>query len=74
VGPREILADGRYGSLVPVGDWQAMAQALRRAIDQPGLPPGAARHAWQFTDAAACSAYRQLLDSLAPNPREAAAC
>jgi glycosyltransferase involved in cell wall biosynthesis len=66
VGPREILADGRFGNLVPVGDWQAMAQALLHAVDHPGLPPGAASHAWQFTDAAACGAYRQLLDSLLP--------
>ena len=64
VGPREILAGGRFGSLVPVGDWQAMAQALCRAIDHPGLPPGAAEHAWQFTDTAACRAYRQLLDGM----------
>ncbi len=64
VGPREILEGGRFGSLVPVGDWQAMAQALRSAIDHPGLPPGAASHAWQYTDAAACGAYRRLLDAL----------
>ena len=75
VGPREILADGRFGSLVPVGDWQTMAQALRGAVDHPGLPPGAASHAWQYTDAAACSAYRQLLDSLLPAPAaQGAAC
>ena len=27
-GPREILADGRFGQLVPVGDATALAQAI----------------------------------------------
>ena len=34
-GPREILADGRYGPLVPVGDWQALATAMREVLDKP---------------------------------------
>jgi glycosyltransferase involved in cell wall biosynthesis len=68
VGPREILDGGRYGALVPVGDWQGMAQALQRAIDQPGLPPGAREHAGQYTDVAACAAYRSLLDAMAGAP------
>lgn len=32
-GPREILQDGRYGTLVPVGDPPALAAALARALD-----------------------------------------
>ncbi|MBI5352970.1 MAG: glycosyltransferase [Chloroflexi bacterium] len=31
-GIREILSDGRYGELVPVGDSQSMAEALRKVI------------------------------------------
>lgn len=34
-GPAEILAHGRYGRLVPVGDSQALAEAIRRTLDQP---------------------------------------
>lgn len=34
-GPREVLADGRYGPLVPVGDPQALAQAMGETLDQP---------------------------------------
>jgi glycosyltransferase involved in cell wall biosynthesis len=36
-GPREILKDGLYGPLVPVGDVEALADAIRRTLDKP--PP-----------------------------------
>ncbi len=34
-GPREILADGRHGELVPVGDEVALAGAMARTLDHP---------------------------------------
>jgi len=34
-GPREILADGRYGPLVPVGDVIALTQAIKKTLDHP---------------------------------------
>jgi glycosyltransferase involved in cell wall biosynthesis len=34
-GAREILADGKYGSLVPVGDPQALFEAMRSGLDAP---------------------------------------
>ena len=34
-GPREILEDGRYGTLVPVGDASAMANAIASALQHP---------------------------------------
>jgi glycosyltransferase involved in cell wall biosynthesis len=34
-GPREILADGRYGALTPVGDADALAGAMAAMLDQP---------------------------------------
>jgi len=34
-GPREILADGEYGRLVPVGDDAALADALAETLDAP---------------------------------------
>ncbi|NCA70775.1 MAG: glycosyltransferase [Sphingobacteriia bacterium] len=34
-GPREILSDGRYGPLVPIGDAAALAVAIAAALEQP---------------------------------------
>jgi len=37
-GPRETLAEGRYGALVPVGDDAALAEAMESTLEHP-LPP-----------------------------------
>jgi glycosyltransferase involved in cell wall biosynthesis len=34
-GPSEILADGKFGHLVPIGDSGLMAQAIAKALDFP---------------------------------------
>lgn len=39
-GPQEILADGQYGQLVPVGDVAALAQAIHKGLaDNRRSPP-----------------------------------
>ncbi|MCF1184561.1 glycosyltransferase [Marichromatium gracile] len=43
-GPREILQDGRYGPLVPVGDDAALAEAIKTTLDDP-LPKAVLREA-----------------------------
>jgi glycosyltransferase involved in cell wall biosynthesis len=46
-GPREVLEDGRHGPLVPVGDDEALARAIRERMaaprDEAGLRARAAR-------------------------------
>jgi glycosyltransferase involved in cell wall biosynthesis len=34
-GPAEILADGRYGDLVPVGNWDALGEAILSTLARP---------------------------------------
>jgi glycosyltransferase involved in cell wall biosynthesis len=43
-GPRELLQGGRHGPLVPVGDADALADAMLQALEHP-LPPEALREA-----------------------------
>jgi glycosyltransferase involved in cell wall biosynthesis len=40
-GPREILADGKFGPLVPVGDASALADAILSVLHQPRQTPPA---------------------------------
>ena len=37
-GPREILEDGKWGKLVPIGNEEAMAEAILETIDHPISP------------------------------------
>jgi glycosyltransferase involved in cell wall biosynthesis len=63
-GPREILADGRYGLLVPVGDPDALANAIAQAMaaapDRASLRARAAEH----TVARAADALLGIVDGL----------
>ena len=34
-GPREVLQDGRLGTLVPVGDWARLGEAIASALEKP---------------------------------------
>lgn len=44
-GPREILVDGQYGRLVPVGDVEGLAAAMVAALD--GRVPRPSAESWQ---------------------------
>jgi glycosyltransferase involved in cell wall biosynthesis len=61
-GPREILQEGRFGALVPVGDAPALARAVLNALDGPAdtLPPDALT---PFTRDAAVDSYLRLIES-----------
>lgn len=60
-GPRETLAGGRYGALVPVGDHQALAEAILATLERP-LPAKILQKAVaDFSLAASTSRYLQAL-------------
>lgn len=59
--PREILDNGRFGELVPVGDAEALADAILRALDTPHDPALLRERAKQFTVDNAVVNYLALL-------------
>lgn len=60
-GPREILADGRYGYLVPVNDRGALAAALVQALRDPGDPVPRIARAATYATRQIVAAYLELM-------------
>lgn len=67
VGPREILNNGKSGILVPVGDIDAMATAMRQVIESPEkmIPylEDAKSHSRLFLPEESIKAFSSILDS-----------
>jgi len=61
-GPREILCDGAYGALVPVGDSFALAHALLDVLSNPVRAPLPPTALLRFNQDTAVSKYLSLLD------------
>jgi len=62
-GPREILADGAHGRLVPVRDAGALGEAMAAALAGPARPP--APTSWsRFSHESAIGNYVTLIDDL----------
>jgi glycosyltransferase involved in cell wall biosynthesis len=60
-GPAEILADGRFGPLVPVGDDAAMAAAILATFDRPIAAERLREHADMFSVEHAVDRYIDLM-------------
>jgi glycosyltransferase involved in cell wall biosynthesis len=60
-GPREILEDGKYGTLVPVGDVDALARAMDAALNREHDRAALKRRAQDFSVDKAADAYLDLL-------------
>lgn len=60
-GPAEILEDGTYGRLVPVGDVEALAQAICETLDKPMAREVLMKRAADFDYEASISKYESIL-------------
>ena len=60
-GPAELLGDGAYGRLVPVGDAQALGTALAATLSEPRDPERQRRRAAEFAVDRAVERYVQLI-------------
>ena len=63
-GPRFVLEDGRYGTLVPVGDAAAMACAMSDVVDRPRQVEEGRQRSRQFTAARAAEKYAALIEEV----------
>jgi glycosyltransferase involved in cell wall biosynthesis len=63
-GPGEILENGKWGKLVPVGDDEALADAIVETLRSGGVD--ATKRARDFTVAAAADKYLALMEASMP--------
>lgn len=68
VGPREILADGRYGTLVPLNFPARLTAAIRAHLENKHPYSGAQERALHFTAERSVESYLALFESLLSNP------
>lgn len=61
-GPREILSDGEYGTLVPVGDVNGLADAVYDTLADPPDPVRLRSRADDFSPQPVFNEYEQFLD------------
>jgi glycosyltransferase involved in cell wall biosynthesis len=72
-GPREILDDGRYGWLVPVGDAPAMADTVLRALSS-GVPvDGPESVEARYNPSEVAERYEEVLEAAVARRRTAGA-
>ncbi len=60
-GPAEILNNGRFGPLVPVGDDSALAAAMERVLDSPPEKEALLARAQEFSFDASVDQYKRLI-------------
>ena len=60
-GPAEILDNGRFGPLVPVGDDSALAEAMERVLDSPPEKKVLMARAQEFSFEASVDQYERII-------------
>lgn len=66
-GPREVLEDGKWGKLVPVGDPEALSAAILRTLDEVPDRESLVARARSFSLGPAVDAYERILFPCAPD-------
>ncbi len=60
-GPAEILGNGKYGKLVPVGDSAALAKAMEESLSEPIDPEALKARAKDFSPEIIAKQYLELV-------------
>ncbi len=69
-GPSEILEGGKWGRLVPVGDWRAMAEAIIDTLDNPIPSDQLVARASAFSAEASVDRYLEVLTGNSNSPSQ----
>lgn len=67
-GPREVLQDGKFGYLVPVGDEMAIAAAIVKAIEAPVPPAKLLEAVRPFSETTVLAQHFSMLGITHPSP------
>ena len=67
-GPREILEGGKWGRLVPVGNWRALANAIVDTLDAPVDRDALIARASAYDGESSVDQYMALLQELVAQP------
>ena len=70
-GPLEILENGRFGRIVPLGDPMQMAHAINLTLDEPGDPVARRRRAEDFSFAVRVPDYERVINEVLAAPGSA---
>jgi len=66
-GPREILVDGEYGALVPVGHSDAFAEAVLATLEDPPDPDRLRERSEDFSMDVAVDRYAEFIEQIVRN-------
>lgn len=69
-GPAEILGNGRWGSLVPVGDHVGFAEAMIQGLKRPTDRSSLVRRAKVFSKEGAVASYARLIKEICETNRQ----
>lgn len=69
-GPSEILDNGRYGKLAPVGDHEALAKCILETLETPTDRQALVNRAIEFRSSRAAIAFEQVFDRVDGKPPE----
>ena len=71
-GPVEVLDGGRLAPLVPVGDWQALADAMGETLDNPPAPETLQQAVQEYNADTSANRYLEILGVAQPSSTHAA--
>jgi glycosyltransferase involved in cell wall biosynthesis len=63
-GPAEVLENGKYGPLVPVGDAESLAEAIYTVLSEPPQPEFLQEGALRFSADIICNKYLEAINNI----------